>query len=107
MGGAFCITYAVRRSQTESAAGAPPARFGYIVAKNVGNAVTRNLVRRRMKAVSEGLIHHGMNGVEIVFRALPAAAEATFDELERELRGAATRLAERLGAGGETAGVDR
>lgn len=121
VGGAFCITYAVRRSSVEHGSAvsdggsapqsAPireelPARFGYIIAKNVGNAVTRNLVRRRMKAVSEQLIHHGMNGVEIVFRAHPAAATAPFAELEREMRDAATRLTERLTAQ-RSAGKDR
>lgn len=107
VGGAFCIAYAVRRSSAGNDADPLPARFGYIVAKNVGDAVTRNLVRRRMKAVSEQLIHHGMSGVEIVFRALPAAAGAPFAALEREMRSAASRLAARVAGAAETTGADR
>lgn len=80
MGGALCITHAVPASSEA------PARFGYIVSKAVGNAVTRNLVRRRMKFVTESLIREGISATDIVFRALPAAASATFAELEREMR---------------------
>lgn len=80
MGGALCITHAVSVSPNE------PARFGYIVSKAVGNAVTRNLIRRRMKFVTEQLLHEGLSGYDIVFRALPASAKAPYSELEREVR---------------------
>ncbi|WP_083506908.1 ribonuclease P protein component [Leucobacter sp. G161] len=83
VGGAYCITYAVRRSAAETSDATP--RFGYIISKAVGNAVTRNLVRRRMKAISDELIRDGAEGSDIVFRALPRAADATFAELRREL----------------------
>lgn len=80
MGGAVCITHAVPVSPHA------PARFGYIVSKAVGNAVTRNLVRRRMKFVTERLIHEGVTGTDYVFRALPGAATAPFAQLEHEMR---------------------
>ena len=79
MGGALCITHAVLRTPES------PARFGYIVSKAVGNAVTRNLVRRRLKFISEQAIRAGFTGVEVVFRALPAAAGASFPELQLEV----------------------
>lgn len=94
VGGAFCITYAVRRSGGPD--GQDPARFGYIVSKAVGNAVTRNLVRRRMKTVSDELLREGLTGIDIVFRALPAAANAPFAELHRELRRGVARVRERV-----------
>lgn len=126
VGGAFCITHAVLRSQAGHDAGGPdtgnpaelspsdgnvdrstaeatqpaPARFGFIISKAVGNAVTRNLVRRRMKTVVERRIQLGMRGADIVFRALPAAAEAPFAELEREMNRALDRV-ERDVLGGE------
>ncbi|MBC9955271.1 ribonuclease P protein component [Leucobacter sp. cx-42] len=88
VGGAFCITHAV--SHSRGAESVPqessPARFGYIVSKAVGNSVTRNLLRRRMKTISERLIHEGLVNVDIVFRALPACADASFVDLEAELR---------------------
>lgn len=73
------------------------ARFGYIVSKSVGNAVMRNLVRRRMKFVTEDMIHHGLDGIEIVFRALPAAANAPFAELQREMHKSVSRLTGKSG----------
>ncbi|WP_081611644.1 MULTISPECIES: ribonuclease P protein component [Leucobacter] len=118
VGGAYCITHAVLRSPTgrldaSSQAGAPagggeraegsdpvpPARFGFIISKAVGNAVTRNLVRRRMKSVVERRIRSGIRGVDVVFRALPAAAGAPFSELEREMNRALDRVERELVAG--------
>lgn len=96
VGGAYCVTYAVPRDlPEESGEAAPrplPARFGYIVSKSVGNAVTRNLVRRRMKAISQEMIRSGVSGVDVVFRALPAAATATHRELDRTMHAALRKL---------------
>ncbi|MGR4010111.1 ribonuclease P protein component [Leucobacter sp. 1207-22] len=88
VGGALCITHAVCHSQGADLEpeNSTPARFGYIVSKAVGNSVMRNRIRRRMKTISERLIHAGLSDVDIVFRALPASAEASFEELEEELR---------------------
>ena len=92
MGGAFCITHAVLRSPEA------PARFGYIVTKAVGNAVTRNRVRRRFKGITEALIHEGLGGVDIVFRVLPASSDAPYARMADEVGRAVRRvLAERKG----------
>lgn len=90
MGGAYCITHAVLRSPDD------PARFGFIISKAVGNAVTRNLVRRRLKAIVEARIHEGIRGVDVVFRALPASGSASFAELQREAHRALDRLEREL-----------
>ena len=50
-----------------------PARFGFVVTKKVGNAVTRNLVRRRLKAAARELVDSGFSGADVVVRALPAS----------------------------------
>jgi len=63
-----------------------PARFGFIVAKNVGNAVKRNVVRRRLKAASFDLLSTVEPGTDIVVRALPAARDAPWVALRTELR---------------------
>lgn len=86
VGGALCITHAVLRSPADD------ARFGFIVSKAVGNALKRNLVRRRMKSIVEERLHRGISGVDVVFRALPAAAEAEFADLEREISRALDRV---------------
>jgi len=59
-------------------------RVGFVVSRAVGPAVTRNLVKRRLRHLARertaGLPPHGM----LVVRALPAAATATFAELSQE-----------------------
>jgi ribonuclease P protein component len=60
-------------------------RFGFIVAKNVGGAVVRNRVRRRMKAASFDLLPGVPDGTEVVFRALPASVDASWPDLLAEL----------------------
>jgi ribonuclease P protein component len=62
-----------------------PVRFGFIVAKNVGGAVVRNRVRRRMKAASFDLLPDVPAGTEVVFRALPASVSASWPDLVAEL----------------------
>jgi len=83
VGGAYCITHAVLHVPDDSEV--RPARFGFIVSKAVGNAVTRNLVRRRLKTIADRRIAEGFAGADVVFRALPASADAAFSELEREV----------------------
>jgi len=77
-GGKLCVTYCAPSSAGD------PARFGFIVSKSVGNAVTRNLIRRRLKSIADRTLRGGLSGVDIVFRALPASAQAPFAELENE-----------------------
>lgn len=60
-------------------------RFGFIVSKAVGNAVTRNTVRRRLKAICLESTPQVRRGADIVIRALPASATASFDELRRDV----------------------
>lgn len=63
-----------------------PARFGFVVTKKVGNAVMRNVVRRRLKAVARELVDGGMAGVDVVVRALPASTDTDWATLRHELR---------------------
>lgn len=63
-----------------------PARFGFIVSKAVGNAVRRNLIRRRLKAICAEALPDVREGADIVFRALPSSAGAPFDELRAQAR---------------------
>ena len=61
------------------------ARFGFIVNKQVGSAVVRNTVRRRLKAVCHGELPRVRPGADIVIRALPSAATADFGALRNEV----------------------
>lgn len=67
------------------------SRVGFIVSKAVGNAVTRNKVKRRMRNVMRQLLAtEGLPGpietADVVIRAFPAAAQASFQELADEIR---------------------
>ncbi|WP_188680089.1 ribonuclease P protein component [Subtercola lobariae] len=62
-----------------------PARFGFIVSKQVGVAVVRNRVRRRLKAACFSLLPSVDSGVDVVIRALPSAASASFAEMSTEV----------------------
>jgi len=64
---------------------ADPARFGFIVAKTVGNAVERNLVRRRMRAVCRSIVDAGGRGSDVVVRALPGSAQRDWVSLSAEM----------------------
>ncbi|MGB1749055.1 MAG: ribonuclease P protein component [Dehalococcoidia bacterium] len=66
------------------------SRVGLAVSKKVGNAVTRNLVKRRMRDAFMSLVEDA--GWDVVFTAKPAAAEASFSELQSGLRRSLKRL---------------
>ena len=73
------MTYVIRSDAERS------ARFGFIVSRQVGSAVVRNTVRRRLKAVcAQALLEVG-SGSDIVIRALPSAATAEFAALRDEV----------------------
>lgn len=87
----------------------PDAELGLIVGKAVGNAVCRNKVRRRLREIVR---HYDSNSRAsrphaaarakplrraLVIRALPAAAVARFDELDRDVSGRMRKLERRLG----------
>lgn len=60
-------------------------RFGFVVSKKVGNAPTRNLVRRRLKAIAFDALGELPAGRSIVMRALPGSADASWDDLNADV----------------------
>ena len=69
------VLYAVTTPETT------PSRFGFIVSKGVGNAVTRNLVKRRLRQMAASALSRYPSGLAVVVRALPPAADATWSQL--------------------------
>ncbi len=62
-----------------------PSRFGFIVGKGVGNAVTRNLVKRRLRHASVEQLKTYPHGYDFVVRALPDAGASEWFSLQTEL----------------------
>jgi ribonuclease P protein component len=71
-----------------------PARFGFIVTKAVGGAVTRNTVKRRLRAVGHAVLPAVPGGTDVVIRALPGSDEVPWATLHSEIQGG-LRLQER------------
>jgi|SRR5215210_4662675 len=72
-------------------------RLGLSVSRKVGNAVTRNAVRRRLREVFYSCISETCRDLDLVVSAKPAAAEATFEELRAEFDKALGRVGESAG----------
>ena len=70
----------VHANATDSRAELPP-RVGFVVSKAVGNAVVRNRTKRRLRAAMASQLPGIPTGVDVVVRAQPAAAHASFQEL--------------------------
>ncbi|MCR2813004.1 ribonuclease P protein component [Microbacterium sp. zg.Y1090] len=79
-GGSHTVTYVM------GPVGDRAPRFGFIVSKQVGGAVVRNTVRRRLKAVCAEVVDDVASGADIVIRALPSAATAPYDQLRGDVR---------------------
>ena len=54
----------------------PESRAGFIVSKAVGNAVSRNRVKRRLRHLAAAALPSAPFGVDVVVRALPPATAA-------------------------------
>jgi ribonuclease P protein component len=70
-------------------------RIGYTVSRRVGNAVVRNLVRRRLKEVVRTAASELPVSADYVIIAFPSAAQRTFAELREELLCLLSRIAKR------------
>jgi ribonuclease P protein component len=69
-------------------------RLGLSVSRRVGNAVTRNTVRRRLREVFHSTLPEIPGNLDLVVSARPAAAAATFRELNEEFVRSLRKLGE-------------
>lgn len=75
----------VRPSEQTGLSPSVGPRVGFVVSRAVGPAVTRNLVRRRLRHLARELIQDLPPEGMLVVRALPAATDASYQELATEL----------------------
>ena len=78
--------------------GSGPPRVGFIVSRQVGSAVVRNRVKRRLRHLMSARVGQLPAGALSVVRANPAAAEASAATLAAELDSALGRLTRPAGA---------
>lgn len=76
--GRYCLIH-VAQTKVEAV-----ARFGFIITKTVGKAHTRNLIRRRYKALAHELVKQGFSEADVVVRVHPQSAVASFAELRAD-----------------------
>lgn len=72
--------------------GSGPARVGLIVSSAVGNSVVRHRVTRRLRALCAVRVGALAEGTDVVVRATPQAAAASFAELAEALDHALSRI---------------
>jgi ribonuclease P protein component len=84
-GTAHSVVY-VRRRDDDA------VRFGFIVAKTVGNAVARNTVRRRLKHVCHDILPGVPPGTDVVIRALPGSPDVPWSTLLRDISGVVDKV---------------
>ncbi|WP_183418958.1 ribonuclease P protein component [Microbacterium proteolyticum] len=77
--GAHTVTYVGASAETDA------PRFGFIVSRQVGSAVTRNTIRRRLKAVCAEALPSIRGGASIVIRVLPSAAATDYATLRADV----------------------
>lgn len=66
-------------------------RFGLVVSKQVGNAVTRHRISRQLRHILSALASSLEPQADIVVRALPASAGASSEQLLDDVSSATTR----------------
>ena len=90
----------------ERASDAGPTQVGFVVGRTVGNAVTRNRVRRRLRHLAAAELARTAEPVHVVVRALPQAATAP-DALPTEFASAWPEALARLARRTADAGSPR
>jgi len=86
------ILQMIPRGQTHPVTN-PAARFGFTVTKRMGNAVTRNRIKRRLReAIRKVAPRHILDGHDYVIISRQKALDCTFADLLRDMEFAFSRI---------------
>ena len=97
----FLLEGRERRAQS---CGTPSARFGFTVTKKLGNAVTRNRIRRRLKAaIAQVARPHANPNFDYVIVARAAAFDRPFQSILADVERALVTAHRKLPASGRDA----
>jgi ribonuclease P protein component len=92
-GGRWATPGFVLEGKARGEADADGARFGFTITKATGNAVARNRIRRRLRAVIGKIdARHAEPSFDYVLIARAAASTRTFADLEKDLEQALYRV---------------
>ena len=85
------------RRRPDHAISAPTIRYGITVTKKIGNAVARNRMKRRFRALlAQVLPGHGMAGVDHIMIGRKTDTEADFAAMKADLEKGLGHLAKKL-----------
>jgi ribonuclease P protein component len=80
--------------------GDPAMRLGITVTKKIGNAVVRNRMKRRFRALGRELLPAaGVSGADHILIGREGGIERSFDQLRAELRKALAKVTQPAPAG--------
>ena len=77
----------------------PYARVGFVVPKYKHGSVERNQLKRRLREIVRRRVLGELVPADVVIRTLPAAYDAPFDALERQVTDSCARAARRAASG--------
>ena len=91
----FVLLAHKRRAEHPAASGS--VRFGITVTKKIGNAVTRNRMKRRFRALlAETLPHYGISGADHIMIGRKEQKERDFSAMKADLEKALKHLGKKL-----------
>ncbi|WP_072805807.1 ribonuclease P protein component [Rhodococcoides yunnanense] len=92
MGRQDLVVHAFARDDAGSETSPGRSRFGLIVSKAVGPAVTRHRVARRLRHICAELLSDVPDTSDVVIRALPGAARLSSRDMHRQVRSGLKKL---------------
>ena len=91
------VIHAFGRDDASTVESPSGARFGLVISKAVGPAVTRHRVARRLRHICSRSLPAISPCTDVVLRALPGAADASSAELERQVMSCLRKLGATVG----------